>query len=402
MASLFAHASKYSNQRSGSYPFLYDSSEDACLSEEEERIVSAIARVEEGASKPSHRRTKSKYRRPKKKKSTLRTNDVQPQNPYNINADIEKGISEARYPEKDLSINDPVFHLTETRANQSNWSKEPFTTKQMPRSTIASEVSERPKPVPRPLTTMRLQRQANHVSYPPNRTPKASSSTTPWIRNFLSERPKDILLPIPKEYVSDNFNLAQLAPIVERIGFQVLGADAVRIAKQLSGHSYPIYRLALQLILNETEDESLVLQHPLIPPQAIQEAAQALYLMVHARFCQSPRGLDAIRRIVSTGIYGKCPRISCRGSFLLPYGCSNDFTGAQSSSLCQRYCPNCEGKTSRVVCATLPSFDFSKITLNSLTTQNFLIISNAQRFGIVGNQKLMVALLVPRFASFSY
>jgi hypothetical protein len=153
-----------------------------------------------------------------------------------------------------------------------------------------------------------------------------------------------VLLPVPKEYISDGFNLAQLAPIIERIGFQILGENAVSIAKQLmqlSQHSFPIYRLALQLILNETEDEFSVLQHPLIPPQVIQEAAQALYLMVHARFCQSPRGLDALRRIVRTEMFGKCPRGSCRGTPLLPYGPSSDYSGLPQESLCSRYCPNC-------------------------------------------------------------
>jgi hypothetical protein len=145
-----------------------------------------------------------------------------------------------------------------------------------------------------------------------------------------------VLLPVPKDYISDGFNLAQLAPIIERIGFQILGENAVSIAKQLmqlSQHSFPIYRLALQLILNETEDEFSVLQHPLIPPQVIQEAAQALYLMVHARFCQSPRGLDALRRIVRTEMFGKCPRGSCRGTPLLPYGPSSDYSGLPQESL---------------------------------------------------------------------
>lgn len=172
------------------------------------------------------------------------------------------------------------------------------------------------------------------------------SSTTPWVRRYLNARPKDVLLPVPKEYIADGFNLAQLAPIVERIGFQVLGAQAVEIAKRLveiptPQPSYPIYRLALQLLLCENEaQEATILQHPLIPPEAIQQAAEALYLLVHARFVTSPRGLDALRRILlNSPVFGKCPRLPCDGAMLLPHGACNDYTG--NAHACQRYCPSC-------------------------------------------------------------
>jgi casein kinase II subunit beta len=171
----------------------------------------------------------------------------------------------------------------------------------------------------------------------------------------LASRPKDVLLPVPKEYISDGFNLAQLAPIVERIGFQAMGEDAVDIAKQLvqlpqqQQTSYPVYRLALKMILllNDEDDSisSSILQHPLIPPHAIQQAAEALYLLVHARFVSSPRGLDALRRILGNSpVFGRCPRVSCRGTALLPYGSRDDYTSniiAKHNKRCQRYCPCC-------------------------------------------------------------
>lgn len=182
------------------------------------------------------------------------------------------------------------------------------------------------------------------TALPPKET--TVSSTTPWVRRYLNSRPKDVLLPVPKDYIADGFNLAQLAPIVERIGFQVMGPQAVDIAKQLVDlpspqPSYPIYRLALQLLLNEDEyEEDSILTHPLIPLQAIQQAAEALYLMIHARFVCSPRGLDALRRILlNSPVFGKCPRIPCEGTMLLPYGSSSDFTS--NSQTCQRYCPSC-------------------------------------------------------------
>lgn len=193
----------------------------------------------------------------------------------------------------------------------------------------------------------------------PTKVQSASSTptTTPWIRKFLAARPKDVLLPVPREYISDGFNLAQLAPIVERIGFQSMGEDAVDIAKQLvqlphaQQTSYPVYRLALELILslNDEQENNNIRHHPLIPPHAIEEAAEALYLMVHARFVSSPRGLDALRRILKTSaVFGKCPQLSCRGTALLPHGFYDDYTTRKVSNKrinkdnkCLRYCPCC-------------------------------------------------------------
>jgi len=92
---------------------------------------------------------------------------------------------------------------------------------------------------------------------------------------------------------------------------------------------------------DENEDENLVMQNSIVPPQVIHVAAEALYLMVHSRFCQSPRGLDSLKRIVRAEMFGKCPRGSCGGAPLLPYGTSDDFSGTLNNSLCQRFCPKC-------------------------------------------------------------
>ena len=214
---------------------------------------------------------------------------------------------------------------------------------------------------------------------------------------YLFVNDLDRLLPLPKDYISDNFNLAQLPPIVERIGYQAMGDDAIHVAKALqqqriatteaasasasaavitnngssstaagqpirtiaqqkssSSLSYPIYRRALRLILNEgiedDQDDTKTDEDLIIPPYAIQKAAEALYLMIHARFVISPRGLEAIRQVMTMDntVFGKCPRSTCRGTGLLPYGYSNDYTSANTasattskSSLCHRYCPSC-------------------------------------------------------------
>ena len=53
------------------------------------------------------------------------------------------------------------------------------------------------------------------------------------IHHYQNKTKSDRLLPLPKDYISDNFNLAQLAPIVERIGYVAMGEDAIPVAKAL-------------------------------------------------------------------------------------------------------------------------------------------------------------------------
>lgn len=233
-----------------------------------------------------------------------------------------------------------------------------------------------------------------------NERTSAATTTTPWVRSFLKQRPQDMLLPVPKDYIGDNFNLAQLPPIVEHIGFQSLGKDAVPVSEALQQHreavaaaadsattdgsspninkvttaalSYPIYRLALRLILREgesddddddttDEDEFIKEEERIVPTHAIQAAAEALYLLVHARFVISPRGLEAIRHVMTLDrtVFGKCPRPQCRGCGTLPYGYSahyssssivgrasgngndDDNNKSNNNNRCHRYCPSC-------------------------------------------------------------
>lgn len=134
----------------------------------------------------------------------------------------------------------------------------------------------------------------------------------------------------------------------------------IRQTQSKSASSYPIYRRALRRILEEEAEGDIdtnanAEEDLIIPPYAIQKAAEALFLMLHARFIVSPRGLEAIRHVMALDntVFGKCPRSTCRGTGLLPYGYSNDYTTDPSvpvvtavmrkehDSCCHRYCPSC-------------------------------------------------------------
>ena len=118
-----------------------------------------------------------------------------------------------------------------------------------------------------------------------------ASITTPWVRHFLSSCPSDVLLPVPKDYCSDNFNLSLLPPVIERIANNSASSNSVTsvISSTSSTKPFPFYRQALRLLLQDAPVPSHV-------PEPVQRAVTALYLLLHQRYALSPRGLDLLRR----------------------------------------------------------------------------------------------------------
>ena len=224
-----------------------------------------------------------------------------------------------------------------------------------------------------------------------NSSPKQRSDhqTTPWVRKFLALRPKDHLLPLPRDYLSDHFNLARLSPVVEHfamtrktelereiplLNWEQKLEQRAREAKQNAStqqhnqqhqhHQHPMYRQALDLILRQADD-------PLVneePSPVVQYAAEVLYTLVHQRFAVSTRGLDALyrrmvfhmrnfdksrtndnRHIPYEPLFGRCPRLRCGGMPLLPCGLSDNYStdkdksssNSLATSRAKRYCCNC-------------------------------------------------------------
>ena len=94
-------------------------------------------------------------------------------------------------------------------------------------SSAASEKSARRQPKkPQPLPS-----PAAAASTSSSSSPASSSSTTPWVRQFLARCHRDVLLPLPRDYCSDNFNLSQLPPVIEQMfaGADNAAADTLRL-----------------------------------------------------------------------------------------------------------------------------------------------------------------------------
>lgn len=180
------------------------------------------------------------------------------------------------------------------------------------------------------------------TSRPPTKTTTSSSTstaaaaaaaaTTKWIRRYLSTRRRDCLLPVPRDFLADGFNLQRLSEIVER--------SVVPSQKVANG---VLFQAALRLLLDDDDTDGLV--DGLAPGDA-RRAAEVLFPLVHARFALSPRGLDAVARVLRTNgaVFGRCPRRFCGGAALLPCG-ADDHGGASSgggrNARCTRYCCSC-------------------------------------------------------------
>lgn len=141
-------------------------------------------------------------------------------------------------------------------------------------------------------------------------SPLTTPTISPWVRRFLTKYHKDVLLPVPRDFIVDNFNLVLLPEILSLDNATFRGAWKLLVrTKEYDEES------------KETDD-------------IIETAATNLYLRLHQRFLLSHRGMDMVRRRLRTSpIFGRCPAPACEGTPLLPIG--------QDDSQAQRYCVSC-------------------------------------------------------------
>jgi len=95
----------------------------------------------------------------------------------------------------------------------------------------------------------------------------------------------------------------------------------------------PHYKEALELILDLEPEQPLKL--PTIP--IIEQSAELLYGLIHARFITSRQGLQIMAQKYHYQHFGCCPRYHCNGVGLLPVG-RHDMPGFETVRL---YCPCC-------------------------------------------------------------
>jgi casein kinase II subunit beta len=133
---------------------------------------------------------------------------------------------------------------------------------------------------------------------------------TTWIEWYCRLRGNEFFVEVDEEYIQDDFNLTGLSQIV------------------------PYYDDALSIILDEDDQDQFNEEDG----PMLEGATQMLYGLIHARFLQTNRGIQALYEKYSSGVYGICWNQACekQNCYVLPVG--SDVVGQSCVSV---YCPSC-------------------------------------------------------------
>lgn len=144
-------------------------------------------------------------------------------------------------------------------------------------------------------------------------SPSSSSDEEqqPWIEWFCSLPENEFLCHVDLDYAQDNFNLTGLE---QHVRYFDCALDVICDAPDAS-HEWT----------NEQRKQ-------------VYEEAEQLYGLIHARFIITSRGLALMSDKLNARVFGRCPRVQCRGAAVLPCATSDQ----PKQDTVKMYCCVCE------------------------------------------------------------
>ena len=127
---------------------------------------------------------------------------------------------------------------------------------------------------------------------------------------FCRLKGNEFFCEVEESYINDDFNLSGLGALVPYYEYAL---DFIREADSLE-------------VLTEAQQE------------VVENAAEILYGLIHARYIVTARGLAAMAEKFRASEFGRCPRMLCHGQPCLPVGLSD----VPRQATVKLFCPKCE------------------------------------------------------------